>query len=83
MENIKSEKISLDNLFKSYSCLTLLVPLLGYEKVLELVKKYQEGNYKNIKEFLLQKFDRDFVEKVFSKEYILSLGFDEDMFFEK
>jgi len=83
VENIKSEKISLDNLFKSYSCLTLLVPLLGYEKVLELVKEYQEGNYKNIKEFLLQKFDRDFVEKVFSKEYILSLGFDEDMFFEK
>ncbi len=83
VDNIKATKTNLDHLFKSYSCLTLLVPILGYEQVLNLVKEYQSGNYKNIKEFLLNKFDRNFVEKIFSKKYILSLGFDEDMFSEK
>jgi glycerol-3-phosphate dehydrogenase (NAD(P)+) len=38
--------IGSDHLFESYSCLTLLVPILGYEKVLNLVKVLNARNFR-------------------------------------
>ena len=80
VENIKVGDLSEENVFKSFSCLTLLVPILGYEKTLKLVKEYKQSEFKNIKEFLEYKFGKEFTKKLLSKKYILSLGFDKKIF---
>lgn len=62
---------------ESFSIITALLPLIGYEKAVEVVQEIQAKGIKNIKEFLQQKFG-DKVLKLLSPENLNSLGYDEN-----
>ncbi|WP_457567196.1 aspartate ammonia-lyase [Desulfurobacterium sp.] len=63
---------------ESYSLVTVLLPVLGYEKATEVVKEMREKNVKNVRSYLVKKFGETVVEKFLSAEYLNALGYDEE-----
>ncbi len=79
IEGIKPLTDNCKNYFeKSFSIVTALLPLIGYEKAAELVKELESRNIENIKQFLEDKLGKGIVEKFLSAEYLNSLGYDEE-----
>ncbi len=63
---------------KSFSLVTVMLPLIGYENATEVVKEIKEKGIENIKDYLTQRFGRKVVEKLLSPEYLNALGYDEE-----
>ena len=55
--------------------MTALVPELGYEKVADLVKEYNQNNCKNVRQFLIEKLGLEKVEQILSPQNLLKIGF--------
>ncbi len=80
LANIEAKKNFCEKNFeKSFSILTTLLPLIGYEKTQEIIKEIINKNETNIKRFLQQKFDKKIL-KLLSPEYLNSFGYDEYKF---
>ncbi|OMH40965.1 aspartate ammonia-lyase [Desulfurobacterium indicum] len=63
---------------KSFSLVTVMLPLIGYENATEIVKEIKEKGVKNIRDYLTQRFGMEVVEKLLSPEYLNALGYDEE-----
>ncbi|WP_024788987.1 aspartate ammonia-lyase [Lebetimonas sp. JH292] len=72
-----NEKICNKYFEESFSILTVLLPLIGYEKTLKIVKEIQNKNITNIKEFLKNRFGEKILE-LFFPENLNSLGYDKN-----
>jgi len=55
--------------------LTVLLPKEGYNGVQKLIKEYQEQENISIREFLNNKYSKEFVDDLLSPDSIMSLGF--------
>ncbi|SNR87117.1 aspartate ammonia-lyase [Desulfurobacterium atlanticum] len=79
LEDIKAVPERCEEYFsKSFSLVTALLPLIGYEKATEIVKEIGERGISDIKGFLKENLGEKVVEKFLSPEYLNSLGYDED-----
>ncbi|WP_456438297.1 aspartate ammonia-lyase [Desulfurobacterium sp.] len=63
---------------RSFSLVTVMLPLIGYENATEVVKEIKEKGVKNIRGYLTQRFGRKVVEKLLSPEYLNAFGYDEE-----
>ncbi|ADY72800.1 Fumarate hydratase [Desulfurobacterium thermolithotrophum DSM 11699] len=77
LTKLKADKEFCKKYFEeSFSIITALLPLIGYEKAVEIVQEMKTKEVKNIKEFLQQKFGNKIL-KLLSPESLNSLGYDE------
>ena len=55
--------------------ITALLPLIGYDEAMAIIKEFDKKSGKTVREFLEEKFGFEFVEKVFSPYNLTALGF--------
>jgi len=65
----------LERLYASPEIITAFLPLLGYDRCTELVKKYEEQNGLTVREFLEQELGKETVEKILAPQNLMSLGY--------
>ncbi len=73
-----NKEICENSLKKSYSLITALLPLLGYDKATELVKIAKAENIDNIFEFLKDRLGEKLVNKIFTPQVLTALGYTEE-----
>jgi aspartate ammonia-lyase len=65
--------------FRSTTLVTALVPYIGYGRAQELVREYSSGAWKNdFRQFLVEKFGEDFINKALSPVSIMAPGHRDD-----
>jgi aspartate ammonia-lyase len=55
--------------------MTALLPLIGYDEAMAVIKEFDSTKGKTVREFMEGKFGSEFVEKVFSPYNLTALGF--------
>ena len=75
------EKIAADEIMcrayfdKSPMIMTALLPIIGYEKAMELIEEFNKESGKTVRSFIEEKLGSDLTEKVFSPYHLTALGF--------
>jgi aspartate ammonia-lyase len=64
----------LARLYASPEIITAFVPMVGYDRCTELVKKYEEQNGLTVREFLESELGKETVEKTLSPQNLMALG---------
>jgi aspartate ammonia-lyase len=75
VENIDADQGKcLERLYASPEIITAFIPMLGYDRCTELVKKYGEQNQLTVREFLENELGREPVEKTLAPQNLMALG---------
>ncbi len=67
----------LERLYASPEIITAFLPLLGYDRCAELVKKYETQNQLTVRGFLEQELGKESVKKILSPQNLMALGYRE------
>ncbi|MGE4489761.1 MAG: lyase family protein [Kiritimatiellales bacterium] len=64
----------LERLYASPEIITAFVPLLGYDRCCELIKKCKTQNQLTVRDFLEQELGKDSVKKILAPQNLMALG---------
>ncbi len=67
----------LERLYASPEIITAFVPMLGYDRCTELVRKYEEQDERTVREFLENELGKETVEKTLAPQNLMALGHSE------
>lgn len=65
----------LERLYASPEIITAFVPMLGYDRCTELVKKYEEQDELTVRDFLEKELGKETVEKTLAPQNLMALGY--------